>query len=66
MPETRGRSLESIQEAFHHPVMDSWISRLRRLVSKNYHYEGETGVATNSFEMKRHGALSATAVETRS
>ncbi|OCL03874.1 general substrate transporter [Glonium stellatum] len=35
MPETRGRSLESIQEAFHHrPVMRSWTYHLRRLFSR--------------------------------
>lgn len=35
MPETRGRSLESIQEEFHQrPVMQSWMHHLRRLVSR--------------------------------
>jgi len=35
MPETRGRSLESIQEAFHHrPVMRSWTYQLRWLYSR--------------------------------
>ncbi|ORY16433.1 general substrate transporter [Clohesyomyces aquaticus] len=34
MPETRGRSLEEIQSAFHQrPVMRSWVYHLRRLVS---------------------------------
>lgn len=29
MPETRGRSLEDIQQAFHHPALGSLTSRLR-------------------------------------
>lgn len=29
MPETRGKSLESIQEVFHRPAMDSWVTTLR-------------------------------------
>ena len=32
MPETRGRSLESIQEAFHRPVMKNWTWRLSNCV----------------------------------
>lgn len=36
MPETRGRSLEDIQSAFHHrPVMRSWIHQLRRFFSRS-------------------------------
>ncbi|KAI9705213.1 MAG: hypothetical protein M1820_005360 [Bogoriella megaspora] len=34
MPETRGRSLESMQEAFQRPVMRSWAFQLRRLLSR--------------------------------
>ena len=29
MPETRGKSLELIQEVFHRPALDSWVSTLR-------------------------------------
>jgi MFS family permease len=35
MPETRGRSLENIQEAFHRPVMQSWMHHLRRFTSSD-------------------------------
>lgn len=35
MPETRGQSLESIQEAFQRPVMSSWIHHLKRFVSSD-------------------------------
>jgi len=31
MPETRGRTLEDIQEAFHRPVVQSWMHHLKRL-----------------------------------
>jgi len=34
MPETRGRSLESIQEAFHRPVMKNWTWKLSSYVSR--------------------------------
>lgn len=35
MPETRGRSLEDIQEAFHHPALSSLASKLRRRKVRN-------------------------------
>lgn len=34
MPETRGRSLEDIQQAFHHPALGSLTSRLRSFVRR--------------------------------
>lgn len=34
MPETRGRSLEEIQEAFHHPALGSLTSRLKSFVRR--------------------------------
>lgn len=35
MPETRGRSLEDIQQAFHHPALSSLASKLRRRRLRN-------------------------------
>jgi len=35
MPETRGRSLESIQEAFSRPVAKRWAHQIRRLFSSS-------------------------------
>lgn len=35
MPETRGRSLEDIQEAFHHPALSTLVSKLRRRRVRN-------------------------------
>jgi hypothetical protein len=35
MPETRGRTLEDIQEAFHRPVARSWMRHLKRWISTN-------------------------------
>lgn len=34
MPETRGRSLEDIQQAFHHPALGSLTSRLKSFVRR--------------------------------
>jgi len=34
MPETRGRSLENIQDAFQRPVVKSWAHHLRRFTSR--------------------------------
>lgn len=34
MPETRGRSLEEIQQAFHQPALESLTSRLRSLARR--------------------------------
>lgn len=34
MPETRGRSLEEIQQAFHQPALESLASRLRSLAHR--------------------------------
>lgn len=34
MPETRGRSLEEIQQAFHQPALESLTSRIRSLARR--------------------------------
>jgi hypothetical protein len=34
MPETRGKSLESIQDAFSQPIVSNWTSQLKKLAIK--------------------------------
>lgn len=64
MPETRGRSLEDIQQAFHHPALGSLASRLRRRRVSNNTEEVHSSKAENEnagIEL-RSSALEATAV----
>lgn len=48
MPETRGRSLEDIQQAFHHPALGSLTSRLRSFVRRGDRAATGTPVSISS------------------
>jgi len=47
MPETKGKPLESIQEAFQKPLLKSWAHYTRPLVS-NHRASGSNSVASGS------------------
>lgn len=46
MPETRGRSLEDIQQAFHHPALESLTSRLKSFVRRGDRNATGTQIST--------------------
>lgn len=48
MPETRGRSLEEIQQAFHHPALGSLTSRIRSLVHRGDRATTGTPISSSS------------------
>lgn len=48
MPETRGRSLEDIQQAFHHPALGSLTSRLKSFVRRGDRAATGTPVSISS------------------
>lgn len=55
MPETRGRSLEDIQQAFHQPAFSSLASKLRRRRARNPAQEthpSEVGNETSGTELR--------------
>lgn len=63
MPETRGRSLEDIQQAFHQPALSSLASKLRRRRVRNVIEEtrpSETGNENAGIEL-RSSSLEASA-----
>lgn len=64
MPETRGRSLEDIQQAFHHPALGSLASKLRRRTGRNTTEEvGASGAENENAGIElRSSALEATAI----
>ncbi|KAF2665645.1 general substrate transporter [Microthyrium microscopicum] len=59
MPETRGRSLENIQEAFHRPVAAGWPSQLRKRFTKS---RSSGTREEDSMELRNHATLSTTAI----
>lgn len=63
MPETRGRSLEDIQQAFHQPALSNLGSRLRRRTARKVTEDthlSETGNGSSGVEL-RSSALDASA-----
>jgi hypothetical protein len=61
MPETRGRSLESIQDAFHHPMPKSLTHYLQALIPKKRRPQNTRAPAQDPVEMGLWGSATCAA-----
>ncbi|KAF2431358.1 general substrate transporter [Tothia fuscella] len=68
MPETRGRSLENIQEAFQTPFMNSWSHLLRRWVARDANRNSSRHSSIEGYELesvRTDGVNTSSSIETR-
>jgi hypothetical protein len=67
MPETRGKSLESIQEVFHRPAMNSWATTLReRKASKKVRESAPRDFSSRRSSSRSHVSPTMSRVEMES